>query len=178
MIDASGTGDANNTFTVSDFNFGGGSAGATDLSTSTGGFSGDLNSTVTLTDSSVINSYAAGFTSGSTLSFIVTMTTNPDSTLDPTIGLPGDQFAFFLLDNTLNPIPTTNACGPADSGECALLIATVEQNGMIDVDTYSSELTGQVVATSPVAVTPEPTTLALVGTGFVALGWMKRKRQK
>lgn len=172
FTDASGTGDGNNTVTISDITFGGGSAGATDPSGVFGGSSGDLTSGVTLTDTNpLVNSYAGGFTAGSTLSFLVTMTTNPDTTIDPSLGIPGDQFAFFLLDSSGVPIPTSNACGPTDTGECALLIATIQGSGSVDVQTFTSDLTG------PVQVTPEPGTLALLGSGLAALGWFKKSRK-
>lgn len=173
FTDASGTGDANNTVMISDITFGGGSAGATDPSGLFGGESGNLTSGVTLTDSNpLVNSYESGFTAGSTLSFLVTMTTNPDATVDPSLGIPGDQFGFFLIDSSGVPISTSNSCGPTDTGECALLLATIQSNGSVDVQPFTSALTGQV----QVATTPEPGSLALLGSGFVALGWWKKKR--
>jgi len=169
LIDASGSGDANNTVTINNFAFGGGSPGTVDLTESVGDFTGDLTSTVTLTDSQVLNSFASTFTAGSQLSFTVNMTTNPDGSLP--LGLAGDQFGFFLLDSTGTPIPTTNACGPDDTGECALLLATVQSDGTLDIQSFSSDVTGPV----QVSNTPEPATLLLLATGS-AFALLRRKR--
>jgi len=55
LTDGSGTGDANNTVILSDFGFGGGTAvGNPNL---TGGATGDLASTVTLTDTAFLNDF-------------------------------------------------------------------------------------------------------------------------
>ena len=53
VTDGSATGDANNTVTLGNFGFGGGSAGAVDPLLTTSGASGDFASGVTLTDSRV-----------------------------------------------------------------------------------------------------------------------------
>src|SRR5437016_3119013 len=70
LTDGSGTGDANNTITLSNFLFGvGGSAGVVDTALSTGGVGGDLSSGVSLVDSAFLNIFASSFTPGSVLSF-------------------------------------------------------------------------------------------------------------
>src|SRR5579859_8130563 len=62
FTDGQGTGDANNTVTLSSFAFGGGSAaGGPSL---TGGASGSLGSGVVLTDSAFFNAFTEGFTPG------------------------------------------------------------------------------------------------------------------
>src|SRR5437016_13675526 len=55
LTDGSATGDANNTVTLGNFGFGGGSAGSVDPLLSTGGASGDLTSGVALVDSAFLN---------------------------------------------------------------------------------------------------------------------------
>jgi len=52
LLDASGLGDANNTVTIDDFAYGGGSAGAVDPTFTIGGATGDLSSGIDLVDSS------------------------------------------------------------------------------------------------------------------------------
>src|SRR5258707_10582847 len=77
FTDGSGTGDSNNTVTLSNFLFGaGGSAGTVDASLSFGGESGDLTSGVSLIDSFFLNIFASSFTPGSLLSFDFGLTTN------------------------------------------------------------------------------------------------------
>src|SRR5579875_734356 len=65
MIDGSGTGDANNTITLSNFAFGGGSVSGAPVIT--GGVSGDLTSSVSLTDSQFFNEFTEGFKPGESL---------------------------------------------------------------------------------------------------------------
>src|SRR5579864_8228359 len=63
LTDGSGTNDGNNTVTLTNFAFGGGSA--TPGTTLFGGAVGDLGSSVVLTDNSFLNSFTQGFTPGS-----------------------------------------------------------------------------------------------------------------
>lgn len=100
LNDGHGTGDGNNSVTLSNFTFGGGSliSGATLL----GGASGDLGSTVSLTDSSAFNEFFQAFNAGTSLGFDVSLTGNPDAGLTP------DAFAVAILDNNLLNIPTTS----------------------------------------------------------------------
>src|SRR5579872_5074969 len=97
LTDGSGTGDANNVAVLSDFQFGGGvpSGG----STLVGGATGDLTSTVTLTDSAFLTEFVQGFIPGNTLSFEVSLTANADSGGTP------DEFSFAILDGSSNEIP-------------------------------------------------------------------------
>ena len=63
--------------------------------------SGDLTSSVTLTDASVDNVFIENVIFGSTLSFELSLTTNVDPVTP-------DEFIFSILDNTLSPLPTTS----------------------------------------------------------------------
>ena len=64
--DGEGTGDANNTITLSNFTYGGGSATGTAFAT--GGASGDLSLGISIVDSSAFNDIYQGFTPGSSQS--------------------------------------------------------------------------------------------------------------
>lgn len=99
--DGIGTGDANNTATLSNFLFDTGSAAGS--ATLTGDASGDLTSAVTLTDSSFFNEMYQQFIPGNTLSFRVDLTTQVDPGPQP------DQFSFAILDCNLIELPTQGA---------------------------------------------------------------------
>lgn len=162
LIDASGTGDGNNTVAISNFAFGGGSPGPVDPSGTIGGASGNLTSTVTLTDNSFFNALSASFTPGSTLSFSVNMTTNPDSTIDPSTGLTGDQFDFLIFNSANQAIATTDPTGGNTFAN-----ATVGPSGLT-VQEFAIP-----TATTPV---PEPSTVFLLGFGLVLLIAFSRRR--
>ena len=153
LDDASGKGDMNNSITLSDFNFGGGSGGATIYSTSTG-VSGDLASgTIVLTEPVSESALLASLTPGNSISFDASMTTNPTSDVNGETGLTGDTFEVLIYngDNEVN--------GPGPYG--TFLMAEIGSNG-----TLTFEPAG--VATQ-VVTTPEPSSLLMLFGGLVAL---------
>ena len=163
LTDGSGGGDANNTAMLSNFAFGGGSAGGCPANcTTTGGASGDMTGTVTLTDSSFFNSFAERFTVGSSLSFQVDLQTNVDAG-----GIP-DAFAFSILDNGL-PIPTLDPLG-ADT-----LLSLDIDSATPTILTFASDLSRTDVALgapaigSPASPVPVPRTLLLVVAGLLGV---------
>jgi len=160
LIDASLSGDGNNTVVLSNFAFGGGSAGA--VATSGGEVSGDLLSGMTFTDGdpSGFNFITSAFTPGTVLSFDLAMTANPDLHIDPRSGLTGDQFLFFILDSTGEPIPSTDPSVPD-----AFAMATIGPGGL-SVEQFS------IPAPTPV---PEPATILLLGSGLVVGLCCKRR---
>jgi hypothetical protein len=97
--DGSGSFDGNNTVTVGGFNVAG--VGA---ATPSGGGTGDLGSSVVLTDSGFFNEVFQQFTPASTLQFQIGLTTNVDPGPTP------DEFTFGILwGSSLFDIPTTSA---------------------------------------------------------------------
>jgi len=98
LTDGGGTGNASNTVTVSRVQFGGGSASESPVST--GGASGSLAASVTLTDSAFVNYLYQPFVPGSQLTFVVSVTGNLGSGQIP------DRFSFSILDRTGAEIPT------------------------------------------------------------------------
>ena len=94
-------GDSNNTAKLSNFNFGGGSAAGSPVLV--GGASGSLGAGVVLADSDFSNLFVEGFTPGSSLSFVLDLTTNLDASGTP------DFFGFSILFNdgvNTNPLLT------------------------------------------------------------------------
>ena len=98
LTDGSGAGNSSTVAILSNFQLGGGSpSGSPAL---TGGASGDIGSSVTLTDSSFLNFFSQQFTPGSMLTFTLSLTGQVEAGSTP------DHFAFSILDQTLKPIPT------------------------------------------------------------------------
>ena len=172
LNDGIGIGDANNTAVLSNFMFGGGSAsGSPSL---TGGASGNLSSTITLTDSSFFNQFIQGFTPGNTLSFQLSLTTNVDSGGTP------DQFSFAVLDHTGTEIPTL-----AGSFFDVFVQIDIDSANPL-VHTFASDTArspagggGSINIAAPQVTTavPEPGTLVLLASGLAAgLGFWKSRR--
>jgi hypothetical protein len=168
LTDGSGAGDGNNTVVLSGFTFGGG--GASGSATLEGGSGGDLDSEVTLVDSSFFNSFMQGFTPGDLLSFALTMTTNLDAG-----GVP-DAFAFSILDGTGFPIATL------DPTLADTLMTIVVESASPAVQTYGTDpARTDVVLSAPSAVStvPEPASLSLLllGTGIASLARCYSRRR-
>ena len=92
----------NNTATLSGFTFGGGSASASPSSL-LGGATGNVNATVAINDTLLVNELVQDFAPGQLLAFDLSLTTNPDTALG---GSP-DEFSLALLDSSGNEIATT-----------------------------------------------------------------------
>ncbi|HEY3839608.1 MAG TPA: PEP-CTERM sorting domain-containing protein [Bryobacteraceae bacterium] len=155
LTDGNGVGDGNTTVTLNNFQFGfGGSAGSQTLD-STGGVSGSLAASVTLTDTTFFNLFGSEFLAGNDLAFQVGIVS---STLDsPT----PDLFQVVILDSFGNPLPTSDP-----SGQDSLLIDTLD----------SSSPVAQLY-TLPSTV-PEPGSLGLFLAAGCVTGLLHRKLRK
>jgi hypothetical protein len=148
----------NNTATVSNFTYSGGTA--TGSATSFGGATGNIGSSITFDNSDTFQELFQTFTPGTILSFDVDLTTNVD-------GVTPDAFVFSILDNTLANIPTTGL------GNSLLLVNLDGINPSI----FTSSGLGQ-FATVTTNVVPEPSTMAALGFGLVGLFARKKKQAK
>jgi hypothetical protein len=155
------TGTAGNTATLSGILLGGGSAGAVDLTNTTGAGTNPGNglaSGVSLNDATnFLNVFAQSFTAGNSLTFVLDLTT---SVVSPN----PDQFSFAILDPSGNPIPTSDPTGFDN------LMAINLDSASPTTNIYSNLLS----VTSPTA-TPEPSSLLLLASGLLAFS-IARKR--
>jgi hypothetical protein len=168
FIDGSGVGDANNTVTVSDVNFGGGSALGNPLLF--GGATGSLETGVSITDSSFTNIFGEQFAPGLELSFSLGLTSNDDSG-----GIP-DGFTFFLLDSSGVPLPTL-----APSGDYFLTAGLGSSGPTFNV--YASDASRALSVGGPVSIPapsidpvssmPEPESNYLLSAGLIMIGLSK-----
>jgi PEP-CTERM motif len=165
-----------NTATVSDFVFGGGSAAACPANCMTfGEESGDATSSIDLSTSDFFNALTQTFTPGTTLSFLVDLTTNPSNL---NLGFAPDTFAFAILDGSDSPIPTQ------DPSEANTLVTVTINSTNPTVNSYATNPDigtneGNVSITMGPAIiesVPEPGTLTLLGTVLVCAGVLRRWR--
>lgn len=167
FTDGSGTADGNNTATLSDFNFAGGNSLGTP--TLTGGTSGSLGSTITLTDTSFFNEVYQAFRPNNSISFNVSLSTNFDSGPTP------DEFNIALLDGNLNDIPTTSA------GGSLVTVDITSANPTIQTFTTTNPYAGigSPIINTALPSTPEPRGLCLLlglGTTVMMFGTKKHRR--
>jgi hypothetical protein len=132
-----------------------------------GGASGTLPETVTLTDPSFFNEYLTAITLGNGFSFQLDATTN-----GPGLGSLPDAFSIAILDPTTGlPLFTTTDPTGADS----MLLFNIDGSADGSLSVYSAPNgEGQVTAT-PVSPIPEPGTLVLLGAGLSGALFLCRK---
>ncbi|HVO88984.1 MAG TPA: PEP-CTERM sorting domain-containing protein [Casimicrobiaceae bacterium] len=155
FTDGSGTGDANNSVTLGNFGFGGGSAGSVDPLLTTGGASGDLSSSMVLIDSAFLSIAAAFFDPGAVFSFDFALTTNVDAGGTP------DAFSMVLLRGDGSVVATADP-----SGADALLTLNVD-SAQPGFNAFASELSPAPVVTP--SVVPEPSTMLLFALAFCGM---------
>ena len=151
-----------NTVTLSNFTFYNGSLGT--VSYSSGGETGSMASSVTLTTSAEDNELAETFSNKVTeIQFNVSMTSNTDNPFP-------DQFDVAVLDNGLNNIPTTDP-----SGGNTLVLANISTGQTLaSVQTYRSTANGEAPGVTA-SVVPEPTSLvSLLVAALSAVGWFRK----
>ena len=164
LTDGDGTPD--NSLTLSNFNFGGGSA---DGSPTYGGsgVSGDLSSSISMTDADFSESFDEEFTVGSSLSFQLT-TTNVFAGGTP------DNFSFLICD------PTFSSCY-SDDGSGALLSLDLVGGTLSPATSFSlfpasaQGLPAPVVTVANSTV-PEPSSTTLLGAGLLLSLLLIRRR--
>ena len=169
-------GPANNTVTLSGFDFGGGSADAGTEDCTLGGSlsgvgcSGNLTSGVTLTDTADEVFFTEQFEAGSSLSF------NMETTNNFAGGIP-DGLAMYVCDATLT------TCYSDDSSTFAMLVLGLDGsplspssftlNGAMDQD-----LPAPVVTEGTGTTTPEPSTFALFALAMLAFVALARRKHR
>jgi hypothetical protein len=178
LTDGSGSGDANNMVTLSNFSFGGG--GAVAPAQLFGGASGNLETQIALTDSGFFNASVQGFASGSQLSFVMNLTDNVDAG-----GIP-DLFAMSILDANGNEIPSLDPSG-------ANTLLSITFNAVLDIEPFATDSstatsTGAFIAMDAPVVqpysppaggqVPEPASLAMCGIGIAAIAALSRYRKE
>jgi hypothetical protein len=165
MVDGSGVGNSDNTVSLTNFNFDGGSATAGTVM-EFGGGTGDMSSGVTLTNSnSLLNFVSQSFTPGPELMFLATFTNNLDSPFP-------DQFTTSLIDPNGNGVPTLDPTGN-DTLITVTLTGTVQPGpdgnappvGLFGTDPSQTSL----VVPAP-SVVPEPGSLILMLGGLAGVG--------
>lgn len=161
LTDGSGTGNGNNTATMSNFALGSGTVGAADPFNTFGGATGDMGSTVSITDSSPDNQFAQVLTPGSTLAFKLDLTAFVES------GAPPDGLFMFLTDPLGNSIASTSD----PSGFNSLLAVTFNSAQPLLTNFDSGLVTLSVVA--PVSAPEVDPRSAIAGltllAGFLAV---------
>jgi hypothetical protein len=146
---------------ILDFSTDGSLAGSPIL---TGDVSGDLSSSVTFDNGTQYNDYFEDFTFGSTLSFEVSLygpaLSSPDG-----VSTSGSAFAFSMFSDSAGTIPALTT----DTADGWATTIAVNLDGTTDLTSY-------IPASGPPGVTPEPSSLLLLGTGLLALGALTRRK--
>jgi len=159
-----------NTATVSGYAMTGGSlTGTPPLFPSSGNVTGNLPGNVTLDtgdpiNPSFFNEYNVNANLGSLISFVLDLTDNKTSGLDP------DTFALFLVN------PTTGDTFPTADPTGAFFVYSI---GNANQPATFCPITAPCVVVSPVVVAaPEPGGLALVAAALLALGIVRLRPRK
>jgi hypothetical protein len=161
-------GPPSNTITLSNFS----TNGTLGSNSPSGGVSGSLPGTVTLTDTSFFNEYLTNITLGTSFSFLLDATTNgPDASSIP------DAFSLFLLD-PVTGLPLFTTIDPTGSNSLLTLNIDGSSNGALGVFTLPGD--GAVVTATPFSTStvPEPGTFFLLVSGLAFLSYKRRALAK
>ena len=170
FIDGNGTGDGNNSVTLSNFSLSGGSINTTPTSSSGGVLAGSGPFTVGLFDTFFLTDVQFSFTPGNSLIFNIAATSNPDV-------IAPDTFTFAILDQNGNEIATTNPNGfnsfleldlPAPGSGLIVITSGSAAGSGVNVPAPTYQTGGPTV--------PEPSTMLLLATGLAALTRRRRRR--
>jgi hypothetical protein len=159
-FDFIGGGAPNNSFTLTNFDFGTGSSVAS--TTQTGGVSGNISSNIFFNDSSFFNELLVNLTFGNNITFDITNATNlaPDSSSFP------DAFSVFLLDSAGQSLLSTSDPTGADS--------------IIRWDSGNSPATNifsQSVTVQESNAVPEPNIIYLLFAGLSVLSFFSKRNK-
>jgi hypothetical protein len=158
----SGGGGVDNTVTLSNFAFSGGSIVPPPNYLGTSGVSGDLGTSISMDDSGSNSTvlFAEEFDPGSSLSFLLTTTNNA-------AGLTPDSFAMYVCDTGFN-------CYSDDTNTGAMLILNLTGGtltpGSFTLNAASAQNLPAPVVTSGATPVPEPSGLLLFAVGIFGLG--------
>lgn len=157
---------SNNTATVSNFDFGGGSAVGS--ATQFGGAAGDIGASLTFDNSSAFQELFQAFTPGNSLSFDISLSQNVD-------GITPDAFAFAILDNALANIPTDSAFG-----DDTLLHADITTTDPLSVAQLNLSSGADEFSSVTLVAIPEPNFAfgALLLVAFCGYEMLGRRRQR
>ncbi len=168
LNDGSGTGDGNNSATLTNFTFGAGGMAGPGAPTLIGGAAGDLSTAIMLRDLGFQNEFFQEFTPGDLLCFDVSLTTNVDPGPTP------DQFSFAILDGTGAEIPTQ-----AIGGEVFLRVNITADPPPIE--TFASDLARTSIDLGSPSVgpcIPEPGAMMLSAVALLGfLGTARTRRE-
>lgn len=170
LTDGSQTGDGNNTATLENFNFNGGTVGPCpafcDQFPASPPDLGDLNSSIVLVDNLPLTYFLQQITPSSSLSFDVTLTTNVDAGDTP------DTFSFSIVDgNTGDSLPT-------DEPSLAMLVVNIDSENP-QILTYGTNASSAYLVPTPEVTTttvPIPAAFWLLGSALASLATFKSRR--
>ena len=150
----------NNSATVSNFSYGGGSASGSPILSS--GVAGGLGTSITFNNSVSFAEIYQGITPGTSFGFNVALTNNSD-------GVAPDSFSFAILDSGLANITTSGFGGSLmQVSLTGSTLAPLTFNG-------TGDFTGVTVTLAPI---PEPETYAMLIAGLGLLGFAARRKHQ